>query len=468
MSARMHTPVRSGSPVRPSFTPAPSRLLQRQCACGGSAGLAGECADCQTKRLTLQRRGTHPSAPETVPRLVHEVLRSPGQPLDASTRAFFEPRFGHDFSQVRVHTDAPAAASAQAVNALAYTVGRDIVFGAGQYTPQNAEGRRLLAHELAHTMQQRHSSYTPGAALQLATPSESRFEQEAAEASESLRSDGPPHTLSPAGSQVQRQAAAPASAPARPRREHRANLGRGGGRFDADLDRDACLFTATMKVRFVYANTPQAWPSEEKKTNWRDRFVARVVDRWSGRYDLAPSRSPCAGETCERLAVLLRVVPVTSGQHFTVTAGYSTSFQQSYVSGRTATLDYLDVEQRSDMPQVPAEHEFGHMLGLPHVHCDRNDDVCYGVTDAEQDNVMGRGSEVSTSGYGVFSEAAEQISNCGWRPVPRPSGLLRGLAGAGIGALVGGFLGAFLGPVGALVGGLLGAVAGGLIGGLTR
>jgi Domain of unknown function (DUF4157)/L,D-transpeptidase catalytic domain len=81
------------------------------------------------------------------------VLRSPGRPLDASVRADLEPRFGADFGHVRIHTDAQAAASARAVNALAYTFGRDIVFGAGQHEPQSPRGRDLLAHELAHVTQ---------------------------------------------------------------------------------------------------------------------------------------------------------------------------------------------------------------------------------------------------------------------------------------------------------------------------
>lgn len=91
----------------------------------------------------------------TVPPIVYEALRSPGQPLDATTRAIFEPRFGHDFSQVRVHTDTKAAESARAVNALGYTVGKNIVFGDHQYAPGGTAGRRLLAHELAHVVQQR-------------------------------------------------------------------------------------------------------------------------------------------------------------------------------------------------------------------------------------------------------------------------------------------------------------------------
>lgn len=105
--------------------------------------------------MTLQRQPADRTASTAVPPIVHEVLRSPGQPLDAETRAYFEPRFGHDFSQVRIHTDARAVESAQAVNALAYTVGRDVVLGRRVYVPNTLEGRKLLAHELAHVVQQR-------------------------------------------------------------------------------------------------------------------------------------------------------------------------------------------------------------------------------------------------------------------------------------------------------------------------
>lgn len=77
-----------------------------------------------------------------------------GRHLPGSVRGLFEPRFGYDFSQVRVHTDAGAAASARSVGALAYTVGRDVVFGAGQYAPETSGGQRLLAHELTHVVQQ--------------------------------------------------------------------------------------------------------------------------------------------------------------------------------------------------------------------------------------------------------------------------------------------------------------------------
>jgi hypothetical protein len=86
--------------------------------------------------------------------LVGAVLRESGEPLDAAARAFFEPRFGHDFSAVRVHRGERAATSARAINALGYTAGNHIVFGAGRYDVNSQGGRRLLAHELAHTVQQ--------------------------------------------------------------------------------------------------------------------------------------------------------------------------------------------------------------------------------------------------------------------------------------------------------------------------
>ncbi|HYO69706.1 MAG TPA: DUF4157 domain-containing protein [Archangium sp.] len=90
----------------------------------------------------------------TAPSSVGEVLRSEGAPLNAGTRAFMETRMGHDFGNVRIHSDARADASTRAVNALAYTVGQDIAFRNGQYDPASERGRRLLAHELVHVCQQ--------------------------------------------------------------------------------------------------------------------------------------------------------------------------------------------------------------------------------------------------------------------------------------------------------------------------
>jgi hypothetical protein len=186
----------------------PSGLLQRKCACSGTPGPTGECAACRRKRLGVQRKltisqpgdkyereadrvadqvmrmpeprlqrqtesdeedeeeellQTKPlaqrnvagqTAVETAPPLVHEVLNSPGHPLDPTTRDFMEPRFGHNFSQIKIHSGEQAAKSAQAVNARAYTIGKHIVFGHRQYRPESLTGQQLIAHELAHAVQQ--------------------------------------------------------------------------------------------------------------------------------------------------------------------------------------------------------------------------------------------------------------------------------------------------------------------------
>jgi uncharacterized protein DUF4157 len=191
-----------------------SNLLQRQCACGGTPGLSGECEECRKKKLigaggfqaklavsqpgdpweqeadrmaesvvrgvhsntkpspgsgqVMKQSASHPNIGGEVPSAVHEAIRAPGRPLDPAVRKFMEDRFAYDFSQVRIHDDRQSAESARQVNALAYTVGRDVVFNAGQYAPGNPGGQRLLAHELTHVVQQTVDSTAPTVARQQA------------------------------------------------------------------------------------------------------------------------------------------------------------------------------------------------------------------------------------------------------------------------------------------------------------
>src|SRR5262245_16560576 len=152
--------VKNRQAVAPGLTT--GGLLQRKCAaCGNHTMAGGECPKCENKsRGGLQRKSVESDHGGDAPPIVYEVLNSPGQPLDAGTRSFMEPRFGRDFSQVRVHTDARAAKSARAVNALAYTVGRDVVFDAGIYEPLTTSGQKVLAHELTHVIQQTRNNIT--------------------------------------------------------------------------------------------------------------------------------------------------------------------------------------------------------------------------------------------------------------------------------------------------------------------
>lgn len=133
----------------------PDPQLQRVCACGGRCPKCqAEQRDQEHKVLQTERVGEGDAEATGAPPIVHDVVGSAGCPLDSDTRKFMESRFAHDFSHVRVHTDARAAESAESVLASVYTVGHDMVFGEGQYAPGTTEGRRLLAHELTHVLQQ--------------------------------------------------------------------------------------------------------------------------------------------------------------------------------------------------------------------------------------------------------------------------------------------------------------------------
>lgn len=139
--------------VAEMVTRTPGTQPESQCACGGT------CSKCRKDRTSpsgLQLKQLRPGAlgASEAPPVVHEVLHSPGHPLDTVSRGLMESRFGHDFSRVRVHTGSRAEASAASVNARAMTVGNNIIFAAGEYAPTTPGGRRLLAHELTHVVQQ--------------------------------------------------------------------------------------------------------------------------------------------------------------------------------------------------------------------------------------------------------------------------------------------------------------------------
>jgi Domain of unknown function (DUF4157) len=138
--------------------PIPPFRMQRTCAPGAKDEL-------------LRRKADEGAAEQTsAPPIVHEVLRSSGQPIDDAPRATFEPRFGFDFSKIRIYADERAAESARTVGALAYTVGPNVVFGRGQYQPHTEAGQKLLAHELAHVVQQHGATSAPMAQERLSQP----------------------------------------------------------------------------------------------------------------------------------------------------------------------------------------------------------------------------------------------------------------------------------------------------------
>lgn len=134
---------READTIANAITAAPGAMVQLKCSA---------CEE--EEKREIRRKGSSPES--AAPAAGEDVVSAlgPGQPLDAAARDFFEPRFGMAFRAVRVHTGAAAAESARALNARAYTLGKDIVFGAGEYQAQTAEGKHLLAHELTHVVQQ--------------------------------------------------------------------------------------------------------------------------------------------------------------------------------------------------------------------------------------------------------------------------------------------------------------------------
>jgi uncharacterized protein DUF4157 len=215
MNTRLAT-RRNASGLASALRPVGTGLLLSRCACGGAHPASRDCDNCREDKPDLRRRTNGNHAGGAVPSGVYEVLHSPGQPLDAATRALMEPSFGHDFARVRVHTDAKAAESARAVRAVTYTMGEDIVFSSGAYGPHSPSGRQLLAHELTHVVQQRGEENIRHGELVLGDPDDP-LEAEAMVAAQHLTAfDGPRHFAvgvgsSELGNTVRRQTSTPES-----------------------------------------------------------------------------------------------------------------------------------------------------------------------------------------------------------------------------------------------------------------
>jgi hypothetical protein len=165
-------PARGRLATPPPGAPGMAPAIQRLCsACeeqGHSPSIQRLCHECEEdlhrqageneEEELLQTEAASAEGTMPTPAIawrIRTAMPGGGQPLPESVRTYFEPRFGHDFTDVRIHEGAAASRSARMINAQAYTVGQDIVFGEGQYAPRTSAGRRLLAHELTHVVQQR-------------------------------------------------------------------------------------------------------------------------------------------------------------------------------------------------------------------------------------------------------------------------------------------------------------------------
>jgi hypothetical protein len=379
--------------------------------------------------------------------------------------------------------DSRASDSARSFDSLAYSFGSHVVFGAGQYSPGTPSGQRLLAHELAHVVQQDGADSHLGERQAAGT---STLEHEADHAAASVASGGPaavghraatpavlrqaapaPATPAPPGPQAAAPAA-PVAAPKKPERQEWKNVGREKN-MDAELDRKSGWLTLKTRVKFVKDHSLDPWPADDRQfKSFQTDFCSKVAKRWSMKHFLVP-KAPCPDEPA-RAVVRLQITSVTAGEHSVARVKYTSESKTSSAWGKSAHLDVLDTRQRSDVPQTPAEHEFGHMLGLHHIRCEGGGD-CYGVTHEEKSDVMGSGTFVSPRDYEVFAEVMSTITGCRYGVQqasvipPSNAGAIGALVGAGLlGALGIGIGFAAGGPLGAFIGGAIGIIGGAIAG----
>jgi Domain of unknown function (DUF4157) len=345
--------------------------LQRTCACGEHTAGGESCDECKKKQMMLQRHPPGSAGPAVAPPIVHEVLRSHGEPLDSGTRTAMETHFGHDFSQVRVHSDAAAVASAEAINARAYTVGSHVAFAAGQYQPHTPSGRHLLQHELAHSIQQAGVSVSAaGAPLEIGSasdPLEAEADRMATGGRTASMANGSGHVVrrqtpdapaatapatttpattpatsgTPAAPTGTAAPAAPATAASSLREwAFGIDLGRMSqyfhGHADAHLDRSpalaarqqgseapACELELQLKLKFefhlgssLYRMGPMGgmttpgppWPAG-RADQWKRAYMNMVQAMWHTRWPMEPV-NPCPGEPCTRANGHLQIIDV--------------------------------------------------------------------------------------------------------------------------------------------------------------
>lgn len=345
------------------------------------------------------------SAGRGAPREVREVLARPGERLEPGVRAEMEARFAHDFGQVRVHTDTAATASARALAAEAYTVGSRVVFDAGRYAPRTVHGGRLLAHELAHTLQQ--APLPAGGTIRLA-------EEPALEADADRAAAGGHASRSRVPAGVMRQGKPKPTAPA----DFIYRYGRENfdDRFDGEVDLANRRVALIVRLELVDMGPEKG--REGRIAAFATKAVPIIESAWSGKFAL---KSVCAADKFE---ARVRLVVTDANPHHTVhvwaNAGErsnSTNWQASDLETRHRESPVLIDPKKPPTPdnmkmmtfaQIPAAHEFGHLIGLQHIACDSNADRCYGVTAEQKLDIMGYGSEVSQRDYAPFRKIMQR------------------------------------------------------------
>jgi len=342
-------------------------IVQRRCEiCAASGGICPSCTEKEEKGF-LQAKEQPGFTPEVTLEAAAGIqnLQGKGRPLPPSMRTFFEPRFGHDFSQVRIHTDARAVRSAQALSARAFTIGHDIVFGTGQFTPGTVDGKRLLAHELTHIVQQN--------ALPATTAN------------------------TPANSLVRRKIAAPIIQRAiYEGHDH-------GGRYV--IDDQACTLTYHQSWYFTF----QTNQTPAQRQQYMESAQRQIQDVWSGKFPLIPDGESCP---CHPNGISVTVVMhpherQRQGRGFSIVV--TSSEQRGFTNPPGRRIDLGTVHERpfptttGGLTQERVAHEFGHAIGLPDEYTGWA--RFFNIAGSQDDpSIMHSGDEVRPRHYQPFAD----------------------------------------------------------------
>jgi len=366
------------------------------------------------------------SSPE-VPPIVHEVLRSPGQPLDPSARAYMEPRFGHDFARVRVHQDEKAGASASALGALAYTAGRLVVFARGSYAPRDASGTRLLAHELAHVIQQRGA--VPGVGNRLHASSAAPFHIQRQPIT-GTRGTIPGYDVDLVNDSPQQ-----------------VKSGRTVGSADLQLSYDpgTGVFTITFPLIWIFVH---AW-SDSQRDDYVKDFEAAVKKVWDNRFELKEAngtrrkarvqivfnemivhQKQSDVEEALELSKNLAGRWVMDVRDLTVRAKVvGTTVRLGETSNKPQTIKAKELRESASaarggtggnktFTQTTSAHEFGHMIGLGDEYVRDKDDAGTVPRAAQMfinNRIMNVGDRVTADAYAPFAEWLSDLTKTTWR-----------------------------------------------------
>lgn len=337
--------------TRPFFGKPSTQAVQRR------------CSECEKEQWQRKENNT---APHTeAPSIVVDALRGNGTPLDSRTQSFMSNRFGYDFNNVRIHNNTIAVKSASSINAHAYTSGNNIVFNSGQYQPDTPSGKKLLAHELTHVVQQSENSTSP----------------------------------------IQRTV--------RRGTDH-------AGSFQ--FDDQACTMNYDQNWYFHFQDSM----TDTQRNAYMARAESQVESTWSHAHRLRPRSADCP---CHTNGVDVTVDLHTSREDRQGRDGYTIDVNDSNERGLTTQPTHSMVlspvhdipqDKGASNPMPVIAHEFGHTLGITDEYHGWNhfwDFFGLGLGADDKESLMNLGDQVRPRHYQHFADLISNvIENCQYQP----------------------------------------------------